>query len=438
MKSALFTLSALSPVFAGFLSGSDASLAVRAANESSATVEMVAAAWFAGWHAVDGVVPKFAVGNVSWDKYTSVVYSFAITTNDDAHFSLAPADQKLLPDFVKEAHANNVEARLAVGGWGGSQYFSPAFASEANRTASIKTLVDMVKQYNLDGIDFDWEYEGRQGIGCNIVNPQDSANFLSLLQELRKDPTGAKLTLSSAVVTPFADTNGDPMTDVSAYASLLDYVEIMNYDIHGNWSTGLGPNAPLNDSCVTDPSQAQGSAVTLVDQWVKAGFPHHQIVLGMASYGHTFDVKASEILSDQSLTQYPAFNAGKSQGAKFGDSWTNVASTDQCGALIPAGGDMDFWGLIDGGFLESNGTQAQNGIIHAFDDCSQTDYVYNPQTQVAVSYDSPRAFAAKGSFIKSTNLRGFSIWEAGGDRDDILLDSVRTAAGFEDDCTDED
>jgi len=82
------------------------------------------------------------------------------------------------------------------------------------------------------------------------------------------------------------------------------------------------------------------------------------------------------------------------------------------------------------GFLSSNGS-ALEGILHAFDDCSQTDYVYNPKTGVAVSYDSPQAFTAKGDFIKTQGLRGFSIWEAGGDSDDQLLDAIRSATGWQ-------
>jgi chitinase len=55
--------------------------------------------------------------------------------------------------------------------------------------------------------------------------------------------------------------------------------------------------------------------------------------------------------------------------------------------------------------------------------------VYNPATQVEVSYDDATAFAAKGSFIKSTSLRGFSMWEAGGDSQDILLDTILGSSG---------
>lgn len=43
-----------------------------------------------------------------------------------------------------------------------------------------------------------------------------------------------------------------------------------------------------------------------------------------------------------------------------------------------------------------------------------------------VAYDNVQSFAAKGSFIATNGLRGFAMWEAGGDSDDLLLDSIRT------------
>lgn len=39
---------------------------------------------------------------------------------------------------------------------------------------------------------------------------------------------------------------------------------------------------------------------------------------------------------------------------------------------------------------------------------------------------------AKGAYITSTGLKGFAMWEAAGDYNDILLDAIRTGAGFPD------
>lgn len=43
------------------------------ANATNATiVDMVSSSWYAGWHA-----DNFTLQNVSWDKYTHLIYSFA-------------------------------------------------------------------------------------------------------------------------------------------------------------------------------------------------------------------------------------------------------------------------------------------------------------------------------------------------------------------------
>jgi len=384
----------------------------------------VAAAWYAGWHATD-----FPLSSVSWAKYNTLIYSFAITTPSVNSLSLDASDASLLPEFVSEAHANGVAAHVAIGGWGGSIYFSSNVATPENRTAFVQTVADFAVQYGLDGIEFDWEYPNKQGIGCNTINANDTQNYLSFLQELRADPVGATLTLSAAAsIAPFVDASGNPSTDVSGFAGVLDYIAIMDYDVWGSWSSAVGPNAPLNDTCATSANQV-GSAVSAVKAWTAAGMPVNQIVLGVPSYGHSFSVSPSDAFvagSDTELVAYPKFNAANQP---LGDAWGNSSSVDACGVYQGPGGTFEFWGLVDGGFLTTGGSPA-SGIYYRYDACSQTPYVYNETSEVMVSFDNAQSFAAKGSYIKDTDLRGFSMWEAGGDYQDTLLDSIRLAAGF--------
>jgi chitinase len=115
-------------------------------------------------------------------------------------------------------------------------------AADANRTAFAKAVMDVVHLYNLDGVDFEcaldsislifncsqihsWEYPGTQGIGCNVVSANDSANFLSFLQTLREQDGAHNLILSAAVtITPFIGSDGKPLSDVSGFADVLDYI----------------------------------------------------------------------------------------------------------------------------------------------------------------------------------------------------------------------
>jgi len=214
----------------------------------------------------------------------------------------------------------------------------------------------------------------------------DSANFLSFLQKLRS--MAPSLILSAAVqLSPFRGADGQPMSDVSEFAKVLDYIgslflafplshlfltvspEIMNYDVWGSFTPTVGPNAPLNDSCAP-PADQQGSAVSAVQAWSKAGFPKNQIILGVPSYGHSFRVKRCEALDTSGKLQlYPVFNKTDQPA---GDKWDGTAGgVDICGNPNVVGGIFDFWGLIDAGFLGPNGTAAP-GIYHTFDECSKT------------------------------------------------------------------
>ncbi|KDR84013.1 hypothetical protein GALMADRAFT_56576 [Galerina marginata CBS 339.88] len=385
----------------------------------------VASAWYAGWHADTG----FPLSKVSWSKYTHLTYSFAETTPDVKVLDLSGSDPGLLPQFVAQAQKHGVKALVSIGGWTGSRSFSTNVGSAKNRTAFVKTVTDFARKYKLDGIDFDWEYPASQGIGCNSISTQDTANFLSFLQELRKDSLGSNLTLSAAVATfPFIGPDGDSLADVSGFAKVLDYIAVMNYDIWGPWSPTVGPNAPLDDTCAQPQNQA-GSAVSAVLKWNEAGIPLNQIVLGVAAYGHSFRVPKTNAFIKGSKTQlapYPAFNTSNPPA---GDSWDDAAGVDECGNLQTPGGNVDFWGMIDLGYLNADGTPKKD-IPFMFDTCSQTPFVYNATSQIMVSFDNAQSFAAKGKFILEKKLRGFATWEAGGDFDDILLNSIRKAAGF--------
>ncbi|KAJ8583637.1 glycoside hydrolase family 18 protein [Rhizopogon salebrosus TDB-379] len=398
--------------------------AIGARTPAAGSTSPIAATWYAGWHATEG----FPLSSVSWEKYDTIYYSFATPTSSVDSLSLDGSDGDLLPEFVSTAHANNVEAHISIGGWGGSLYFSSNLATAANRTAFVKTVVDFASKYGVDGVQFDWEAPNHQGIGCNTISPNDTSNFLAFLQELRLDAIGVKLTISAAVgLTPFMDASGSPSTDVSGFAEVFDYVALMNYDVWGSWSSSVGPNAPLNDTCAT-PANQQGSAVFAVEAWSDAGMPVNKIVLGVASYGHSFSVTPSDAfvsIDTKMLGAYPAFNASNQP---LGDAWGNTGGLDVCGVYEGQGGTFNFWGLVDSGFLTEEGAPVGD-IYYRYDDCSQTSYVYNETSKVMISFDNAQSFTAKGQYIKETGLHGFAMWEAGGDYNDILLDAISKAVG---------
>lgn len=281
------------------------------------------------------------------------------------------------------------------------------------------------------------------------------------MQELRQ--AEPNLILSAATsISPFKDATGSPSSDVSGFAKVLDYIAIMNYDVYGSWSTAVGPNAPLDDSCAPS-GQQQGSATSAVKAWTAAGFPANQLVLGVAGYGHSFDVSSSDAFASGStntstflptgtkaLAAYPAFNKANQPAGDNRDE-DAPAGVDQCGNASPGGfsGIFNFNGMIERGILDQNGT-ATSGMGFRFDSCSQTPYVYVPDNSTMISYDDPTSFgklllqsflcfdltrdsstAAKGKFIAEQGLRGFALWEASTDSNNLLVDAISNAIGIQ-------
>ncbi|GJE93418.1 glycoside hydrolase family 18 protein [Phanerochaete sordida] len=415
---------------------------IRAVPVCSGTPEAVATTWYTGWHA-----QHLPLEDISWDKWSSISYAFAETTPDPSVVALQDSDAALLRSLVDMAHQHNVHALLTVGGWTGSRYFSTAVGSPENRTMFANALLGLVQQYGLDGIDIDWEYPNKEGMGCNLISEQDTPNFLSFLQELRATPGGQNMTVSTATsILPFTSPDGTPSTDVSPFAAVFDYVTLMDYDVWGTWSPAVGPNAPLEDSCAA-PQYQQGSAASAVAAWTKAGFPAEKLVLGVASYGHSYHVTADAAYNGASsageaqpagttpIAPYPAFDAAQQP---LGDSWDAIepAGIDACGN--PSGGGasgiFNFRGLVEKGYLDVNGT-AMPGVGYRYDTCSQTPFLYDPKTSTMISYDDAESFAAKGRFIQQSGLRGFAMWEAAGDFEDVLLDAIEDGLGIgEDPC----
>ncbi|KAF5022188.1 hypothetical protein F66182_5775 [Fusarium sp. NRRL 66182] len=392
--------------------------AAPAAPAAPSSPKYVASTYFAGWHANEG----FPLDVMPWDKYTDVKFAFAETTpNGGLDLSASEPDQ--LPLFVKAAKQNGVKALIAIGGWTGSKYYSTSVGSDKNRTAFVETVIDFVQKYKLDGVDFNWEYPNRQGLGCNVINPRDTTNFLKFLQEFRKHPVGKDLYVTSAgSLFPWNNENGAASTEgLDGFAKVLDYLMIMSYDIYGPWTTTAGPNAPLARKC--DSRNDQGSAEEAIAQWEAAGIPKSQLVLGVPAYGHGFSVDKKDAFEGKNqLALYPKQNATN----RFrGSSWDDEESVDSCGNASPPGGTYTYWSLItEAGYLDVYGNTTP-GISYRWDNCSRTPALYDPKKEIYINYDDGFSMYEKGRFIVNNGLGGFSSWEAGGDFNNILVNSIR-------------
>ncbi|KAI1038207.1 hypothetical protein LB503_012120 [Fusarium chuoi] len=386
---------------------------------------LVASTYFAGFHANRG----FPVSAMPWDKYTDVKYAFA-ETSPDGSLNVSGSQPENIPCFVKDAKKHNVKPLISIGGWTGSRHFSTNIGSAKNRTIFVKNVINFVEKYGFEGFEIDWEYPNRQGLGCNDINENDTANLLEFFKEIRKDPKGKNYYITAAgSVFPWNDKTGVASKDVSGFANVINYIMLMNYDYYGAWSAVAGPNSPLYRKC--DPRNDQGAAEDSITQWTGAGMPASQLVLGAPNYGHGFKINSTSAFGkskNHKLQLYPAHN---STDRFQGSSWDNDPLIDACGNPNPPGGTYPFWSLIkEAHFLDTKGNPA-SGIASAWDNCSQTPVLYDAKREIYVSYDNAASFYDKGKFVLKHKLAGFGTYEAGGDYNNILIDSIRSAVGLQ-------
>jgi GH18 family chitinase len=104
---------------------------------------------------------------------------------------------------------------ISVGGWGWDAQFEEMAADPESRAAFVQNLKAFVDEYQLDGVDIDWEYP----------DPGPSSqNFLALIQELRAAMPDQLIT---AAVVAYGDEYGLGVPAESF--DLFDFLNIMTY-----------------------------------------------------------------------------------------------------------------------------------------------------------------------------------------------------------------
>ncbi|KAJ2721829.1 hypothetical protein GGI07_003712 [Coemansia sp. Benny D115] len=358
---------------------------------------------------------KAQSANVDFSKYTHINMAFGIPTSSG---TISFDGDWFLPQVVTDVHSKGAKVLLSVGGWTGSNLFSTIVKDPGARSTLISSMVNYVKNYNLDGIDIDWEYPGRLGNNCNIYdNANDTPNFLKFLQDLRATfdstfGTRQKLITLAVRVEPF-DLNGGYSTDVSGFAKVVDYANLMQYDINGGWNTETGPNAPFN---YEKGKGLQASFVSAIDAWTSAGWPANQLTAGIGFYGRS--TIASVDMTKDPTNQYQP----QQSVVPLGDS-EDAPWYDACAGSTANSGTWMWRHLRDQGVLTSPTTPAAPWV-RQWDPISQTPWLFNPSTKQFISYDDMDSLKIKVDYAASKGLAGTMVWSINMDYNNELLDTI--------------
>ncbi|WP_375417134.1 glycosyl hydrolase family 18 protein [uncultured Hymenobacter sp.] len=263
---------------------------------------LTAAPAFAQFKVV-GYLPSWngEVSGVQFSKLTHVNYAFLLPNGDG---SLKPIENPAkLQSLVSTAHANNVKVIISVGGWlDGNPGVFVSIANNAGYTSAFATnLINFVNQYNLDGVDIDWEHPD-----ANTAN-----GYASVMQSLATQLHGRGKLLTTAVA---GGTWAGGYIQNSVLSN-VDFLNIMAYD-----------DSPPNHSTYALASQS-------VSYWRGRGLAASKTVLGVPFYGQPNGVPFATLLAQGADPNADLFNGVGYNGIATIKSKTNLAF-DQGGGIM--------------------------------------------------------------------------------------------------------
>jgi chitinase len=325
-------------------------------------------------------------GAIDAASLTRVNYAFAVI-KEGRMVAGSPADSANLAVLTALRRRNpSLEVLVSVGGWLGSAGFSDVALTPESRRVFIESAMDLLRHYDLDGLDIDWEYPGMAGAG-HPFRGEDKQNFTLLLQDLRKRfDQESKKSHRRLCLTIAAGASGDYLAHVEMGKAqkYVDAVNLMAYDYIESGSAPLtGHHAPLYANPADARHHSADASVRALEQ---AGVPAAKLLLGLPFYGHV---------------------------------WGEVADRDhglfQPGKPVPH--DYAPYSLIAATMLD-------HGFVRYWDSAASAPYLYNPETRIFVSYEDPESIAAKSRYVLAHKLGGVMFWDESSDPAGTLLGAI--------------
>jgi len=298
------------------------------------------------------------------DKLTHIIFSFCHLKGNrlDANNARDTATiQKLVG--LKEKHPQ-LKVILSLGGWGGCKTCTDVFSTDSGRREFAQSARIMSDYFHTDGIDLDWEYPALENVPDYPYAPQDKDNFTQLMRVLRKElDRKAEISFAAGGFIKYMQTS----IDWKQVAPLVNYINIMSYDLVNGYSTVTGHHTGLYST--PQQSESVDHAVRWLDS---AGVPLKKLVIGMAFYARIFQDVAD-------------VNNGLYQSCRFyrGASWRDQATR----------------------------LSADSGWAYHWDPVAQAPYKYNAKDKLFASFDDTTSVRLKTEYASHKRLGGVMFWQ---------------------------
>ena len=305
--------------------------------------------------------------NLNYKLYTHLCHAFAVADGDGTLHKGRNVPSK---ELTSEAHKNGVKVLISLGGFGWDKQFAEIISKPQAEERYVKAVMEIVKTYDYDGIDFDWEYPDTE---------KEIVGFERICRRFRKDldaigkPNGRPMFLTFA-----ASSNPGTLRWLKTefLVETLDWINVMTYDYAGDWTDFAGHNSPLFDSS-RQPGKIKRSTATSINYLLnERHVPPNKIALGLPLYGRAFAVKEPYA------------------------STKGVAKT-----RLPQGNYRNIHDLLN-----------DKTWTRKWDEETKTPWLISNDKPIVIGYDDAESMRLKTEWAARQNLRGVFFWQVTADR----------------------
>lgn len=302
------------------------------------------------------------------DKLTHLIFCFAQLKGNKISLKYSGDEDRLKRFVALKAKHPKLKVLVSFGGWGGCETCSDVFASYSGRKEFVSSVNDLLKKYNADGIDLDWESPVIGGYKNHKASKEDKANFTVLVKELRHTlPATSEISFDANSFKSYLELSIDWQNIIP----LVDYVNLMTYTLPSNGKGLTGHHAALYSS----PFQYE-SADTAIQKLDSMGVPISKMIIGAGFYSQVFENVDSE-------------NNGLGRSGTFKSY-------------------VDYNKLFET-FKENEGYE------YHWDSIAQAPFLYNKRLKTFVTFDDKKSVSLKTKYAIDNKLGGIMFWELRGD-----------------------
>lgn len=302
--------------------------------------------------------------------------------SDDPDLDFGPKGLEGLQVLKKQSLEQGHPLRifLSIGGEKGPIPFAKMAASAEMRTRFAADALSLCAQYDLDGIDLDWEFPKNKKKGRDLL-----LLVKELYQGFQNAPRPLKITLAAPGHPHYF--KQIPWQKLSAF---VDRLHVMTYNFHGPWKNT--ENTVTNHQCALKPPSIGSPelCITAAMDFYLRYFPKEKLTVGIPLFFNAYaDAKEG--------------NPPSHYGSPYSGPAPHLEDSERDGVLL----------------YHEVQTELEKKILEGFwDEHAKAFSVYDSKTALFGSGISEKSIEAIASFTLEKKFYGVMIWSLSGDTSD--------------------